>query len=445
MNPAEPPPASRAAWALPLLVAVLTFAFHLGFGLWFWTASPTRAAKTNLQLTGTAYLESFPTWDTEHEADAAFYNRGAVEAMRTGLPRTRSGMFFEHAPLYAWFLGGCYQLFGVRLLAMAVPQAVLAGLTALFVGLTAARLCPRAAPAAGLAASSLMLVNLHLAAYTATASPTLLLLFLFALAVWQLIRSGADRPRLGFFLPLVLAVFVQAAFFIVAFAVVGWGVWTAWRERRWRWAVASALLAAGALLKPGIGMFIDRSMETHSTEAPTTILWEANNPYYESMTVGSLWERRPGNHWSDWRMSAAESAAYAEYLRRGGGNGTRAALLWIREHPGDYLELCVVRLRGMLGPFTGQMSPLYRKISTGLWLLVFPAGFWGFWKLRQTAFGRLALCILVVEAAFETLVVAGWQPRYRLPIDLLLYSAAGTVYAGLLMPIWRRVWPPSAA
>jgi hypothetical protein len=39
----------------------------------------------------------------------------------------------------------------------------------------------------------------------------------------------------------------------------------------------------------------DRTHETHSSEPPTAVLWEANNPYYESMTVFSRWERRPGN------------------------------------------------------------------------------------------------------------------------------------------------------
>ena len=115
---------SRKPWVFPVWLAVATFAFHLFFGVWFWTASPTRAAKSSLSISGEEYLARFPTWDTEHEADAAFYNRGAVEAMRTGVPHTRSGMFFEHAPLYAWFLGGCYKLGGVRLLSLAIPQAV---------------------------------------------------------------------------------------------------------------------------------------------------------------------------------------------------------------------------------------------------------------------------------------------------------------------------------
>jgi hypothetical protein len=49
--------------------------------------------------------------------------------------------------------------------------------------------------------------------------------------------------------------------------------------------------------------------------------------------------------------------------------------------------------------------------------------------------GRVSRCWRVVfilfEVAFETLVIAGWQPRYRLPVDIMLMAFAGVVYAEL--------------
>ena len=134
-------------------------------------------------------------------------------------------------------------------------------------------------------------------------------------------------------------------------------------------------------------------------------------------------------------MTEAETAAYDDYLKRAGGNGSRAALLWMRENPRDYLDLCVVRLGAVLGPVTGQMSPLMKKISAGLWLLIFPAGFLGLWKLRGTRFSGLLVCALLFQVAFESLVIAGWQPRYRLPLDVLLCSTAGIFYAA-----WFAAW-----
>jgi len=171
------------------------------------------------------------------------------------------------------------------------------------------------------------------------------------------------------------------------------------------------------------------------------VLWEANNPYYESMTVFSLWERRPGNSWTKWQMTEAETRRHNDYLARADGKETRAAILWIQENPGQYLELCAVRLRAAFGPITGQMSPLNRKICLTWWLLVFPAGLIGLWRFRQSPLAWLVLAIMVFELGFETLILAGWQPRYRLPIDLMLVVFAGTVYAGWIGRWLDRVKP----
>jgi len=348
--------------------------------------------------------------------------------LQTGVPRTRSGLFFEHAPLYGYFLAGCYKLGGVRMLAFALPHAVLSALTAFLVGLTATRLMSRHAGWAGVAAAGLVLINLRLAGYVGYPNPTSLVLFLFALAVW-----GHTREKyVLFFVALILAVYTQAAFFIIAGGIGAWALLVGWRSRERALLWGAAALMGCALVKPVISLSIDRRQETHSSEAPTAVLWEANNPYYENMTVFSLWERRPGNNWTKWKQTPEQTARFDDYLQRGGTNGTRAALLWMRENPKDYLELCCVRLGAVLGPVTGQMSPKNKLICLVTWLLIFPAGFIGLWRLRATRFVGLALFVILVQVSFESLVMAGWQPRYRLPIDLMLSAAAGVMYASVL-------------
>ena len=47
----------------------------------------------------------------------------------------------------------------------------------------------------------------------------------------------------------------------------------------------------------------------------------------------------------------------------------------------------------------------------------------------------LAWVIAIALGAFETLVIAGWQPRYRLPMDMALTVAASVFYAVL----WERM------
>ena len=426
---------NRPPWTWAAVVAVLTFVCHLIFGVWFWTKSPTGAPKTSLSLSGTAYLETYPTWNTDQEADGAFYNRGALTALQTGVPRTRSGMFFEHAPLYAYFVTACYKLGGFRLLALAIPQALLSGITSLLLGLCAIRLAPQCAAVAGAVASSLILISLHFAGFTGYPSPTTLLLFLFALAFWAVVTSPSGRVKPVFYMALALGVYVQAAFFVVVFAAVVWGALLFWRQRSKAVLLGSALLLVAALAKPLIAFSVDRRVETHSKEGPTAVLWEANNPYYESMSIFSLWERRPGNTWSKWKLTADQEKRYNDYLARADGKETRAAILWIRENPGQYLKLCVVRLRAALGPITAQMSPLNKKICLVWWLLVFPSGALGLWRFRRSPLVWLAVCIIVFESGFESLILAGWQPRYRLPIDLMLVVFAGVVYAG-----WAARW-----
>ena len=330
------------------------------------------------------------------------------------------------------------KLGGLRLLALAVPQAALSGLTALLVGLTAVRLTPRHAGLAGFAAAGLVLINVRLAGYVGYPSPTSLLLFLFALAVWAVVRERSPKNYALFFSAMILAVYTQAAFFIIAGGVGAWALLAYWRGREKALLLGAVVLAVGALAKPAISLSMDRSRESHSNEAPTTVLWEANNPYYESMTAFQLWERRPGNNWTKWKITPEQTTRFNDYLQRAGGNGTRAAILWMRENPGDYLELCCVRFGAVLGPITGQMSPLNKMICSVTWLVTFPAGLLGLWRLRETRLAGLALLVILVQVTFETLVLAGWQPRYRLPIDLMLCAAAGSVYAGWLGAIMTR-------
>ena len=112
------------------------------------------------------------------------------------------------------------------------------------------------------------------------------------------------------------------------------------------------------------------------------------------MTAFSLWERRPGNNWTKWKLTPEQTARFDDYLQRAGTNGTRAAVLWMWENPKDYLELCCVRFGAVLGPVTGQMSPKNKVICLVTWMLVFPAGFIGLWRLRATRFAGLALFVI---------------------------------------------------
>ena len=414
------------------LICVATILSHFAFSLHFYTAGSNNAPKSDLRLSGEAYLAEVPSWGTENESDAAAYNRAAVEAMKTGVPRSHTGVIFDHAPVYAWFLAGVYSVGGVRYMAVLVSSALLAGGICLMLALTAKSLSRHHSGAAAVFAALLYLVNVKLAQYVGYVNPTLLLL-LFVSTAFHAVVCRYRHWRVVFIAAIVLGIWTQASFFLVGLAAGGWLFLLFLKTRHRADILACLALFTLAGSKLGVSLLEGKSPAHDSMRRATRgIIWEANNPYYERMTVFSLWERRPGNRWSDWKATPDEEARYAGHLAKADDDPVKAARAWIAENPAQYATVCVVRLRAFLGPITGQMSPANKVISTVLWLAVFPAGFFVFWKVRRDPLSWLAWAIAITLGLFETLVIAGWQPRYRLPMDMALTVAAAVFYAYVL-------------
>ena len=413
------------------LLALATSVVHLVIGVYYATTAAPYEPKPTLRQTGESYLTSFPGWNSDWEADSSGYNRAAVTVLETGVPRNRDGVPFFRAAVYAYFLAACYAIGGVRLLAVAVPQAMLNGLACWFIGLAAARSSPRNRSPAAIVAAVLVLVNLRLAMYVAMVYPTALLILFVSLALWAATWKPGLSRTLVVVLPLVLGAFAQGAFFVITFAA---GVWFAVqfvRARRGADLVGVGLVVATVVMKLVL-TFVGTSKDQWVRYDRGGTFWLANNPYYESMRWWNLWESRPGNPWTKWRVSPPEQQRYDRYLHAANGDELRAAKLWIRENPLQYAKLCSIRLRTELGPFTGQMSPRNRAISTVLWLLIFPAGFYGLWRARGPEGWQLAVIIALCSVAFHSLVISCWYLRYRVPMEMVLITYAGIGYA-----VWR--------
>lgn len=422
----------RLLWA----VALTVFCAHLGWGLWFVTASPTNMPKTSLRQQGDDYLRSFPGWDTDEESDGAFHNRAAVSVLQTGIPRTRTGAFSDHSPLYAYFLAACYKLGGLRLLSIALPHALLSALLSLLLGLTAFRFF--SGPAKGTAAvltALLVLPHVSLANYVAYPGPPLLLMFFFAAALWAVSSAGGERLGL-FTAALAAGIFTHAAFFIVGGAAGLWLLFRWGRQRHGRYLVAALVLLAVAVVKLAISMWdTSANRNDHIRKASQGLLWQGNNPYYEDMKVWNLWEQRLSNPtaWSKWRKTEQQEQRVQDYFERAGGNPRDAGLLWVRENPGQYAKLCIMRLRTELSPYMANASPPKKLLGVGYWLLVFPAGAYGLWRARKTPFGLLGGLIALAVVVFDSLVFVNF--RYRLPVEMILTVFAGLTYAG-----WLTAW-----
>jgi Dolichyl-phosphate-mannose-protein mannosyltransferase len=419
-----------------LVLAVAIFCAHLGWSLWFVTASPTDMPKTSLRLQGDAFLQSYPSWDTDEERDGAFHNRGAMGVLRTGVPRTRNGSFSDHSPLYAYFVATCYKLGGVRLLSLAIPQAAISALLGVMLALTASRLYPGQLKASAAAGTALLILpHFNLAGSVAYPIPAVVLMFFFTVALFAVSLSGGERLGL-FACAMVAGIFTHASFFIVGGAAGLWLLIQFARRKNRTYLVWALVLLAFAVLKLGLSV-VDKSSspKEHMRMATQGLLWQGNNPYYEDLSVWGLWEERCGNPsaWSQWTRTGAQDQRAHDYLQRAGGDWQAAGLLWIKENPGQYAKLCLMRFRTELSPYAANASPARKILSVVYWLLVFPAGAYGVWRGRGTAFGLLASLVVVAVIVFDSLVFV--TVRYRLPVEMIFTVFAGLTYAG-----WLEAW-----
>ena len=422
----------RAFPAILGSLALVTCILYFALGILYATKL-TPSTKVSLALKDDMFLQAFQTWGMVHESDSALINRTAVEILKTGVPRTISGALYFHAPAYSYFLAACYAVGGVRLLSVAVPQAVLGGLICLLLALTARRLAPHYQQLAALFTAILVLVNVRLAMYVGYVNPTIPLMFLLALALWGSTRLETVWGIALFTVGMVLGTYTQAAFFVVAVAAAAWLLARSRKIKSGAALVGALCIVGFAILKVALGL-LDRPAANYDFqhEAGRSMMWFANNPQYDYMTWRSWWEWQGKQPPTEEQMSR-----YNEYLARANNRPMHATWLWISENPARYATLCVVRLKSELGPFTGQMSPRNRKVSSVIWLLIFPAGYYGLWKYRHHELTHLAIMIVLAVTAFGTFVIEELYLRYRLPVDLVLTLFAGVAYSDLVSRFCR--------
>ncbi|HTS18636.1 MAG TPA: hypothetical protein VMP11_13765 [Verrucomicrobiae bacterium] len=421
-------------------IVLATWFFYLAIGLYYATRL-IPSNKASLHLTGEAYLSSFPTWGTVRETDSAIANRTAIEILKTGVPRTISGRLFLHSPVYSYFVAACYVVGGLRLLSIAVPQAALGGLICLVLAVTAYKIAPAHRRLAAFSAAILVLTNVRLAMYVAYIIPTIPLMFFLALALFYATRLDTVRGSTGFTLTMILGTYTQAVFFVAALSAALWLLVSSWKHKRRAPLIGALCIVVFAILKVASGL-IDSPTASYDFQhvGDRSMAWNANNPEYESFTWRSWWE------WQHKQPPTEEQTSrYNDYLARSHNQPMRAVLLWISENPATYVTLCFVRLKSELGPFTGQMSPRNQLISSAVWLLIFPAGFWGLWKHRGHALAQLAVAIILAVVAFGILVTEEPYLRYRMPVDLVLTLFAGLAYAEWLTHLRGPIQSASAS
>jgi len=429
------PPAAPSEKNVPIRVGlfvifVLTVVLHTAWGIYFWTAAPTRAPKTSLRYEGEQYLASYPGWNTSNERDAASYNRAVVEVRRTGVPRTQEGGLFSKGALYAYFLTACYWLGGTRLLSVVIPQAILVALSGVLIALTARRIARQSSEVAAIIAACLVLIYIRFATWAGYIDPACLVLFIYASATYLV--SGTLTPgRTALLAVLMIAgIYTHGAFFLAASVTMLWLLICFRMDRRPAQLIGACAIVVGVIVSIVLNIGHQDSMQ----EDQRALMWQANNPWYESMHLSGHWDNR---YWYN-RMVASDYSSdftpeqgrrYLQYLERTGGDRSKASLLWARENPGQYAKLCWLRLTAVLGPGLDYNARLGMVASTVWWLLVFPAGFYGLWRYRADRITWLALLTIGAEVSFATFILA--SARYCVPMYLWLAVYAGVTYATL--------------
>jgi hypothetical protein len=123
-----------------------------------------------------------------------------------------------------------------------------------------------------------------------------------------------------------------------------------------------------------------------------------------------------------------------EYMRQ----AEWEALDWIRRHPGDFFWLTVQRIANVwLGPLQRPWAP------SGMLALTFFA-FLGLWLTLPTLTTPQRAILLIPLATYPVIYYfVAYMPRYRVPIDWILFMLAGAVVSSGIDELKIRRKKPS--
>jgi tetratricopeptide (TPR) repeat protein len=356
---------------------------------------------------------------------------------------------FYQAPLYPYFLGLVYTLFGeTSPMTVRVGQAVIGSLACVLLGFAAWRLFSRQA---GLVAGLMLAFYAPAIFFDGLIQKSVLDAFLICLTLALL--SGLVAPTAGSVgwlwvgATLGLLTLSRENALVLAVALV---VWLLWRQRQpasGRLGQAAWLLAGLAIvLLPvaarnrlvagefhlttsqfGPNFYIGNNETSSGVYLP--LRFGHGDPIYERQDATELAQQATGR-----TLTAGEVSRY----------WTQRALEYIRTNPGDWLELtgrkiALIWNSAELADTEDELTyadwSLPLRVAGRVWhfgilapLAVF--GMWATWPRR----GELALLYLLPAAYVVTLVAFAIMARYRYPLVpfLILFASAGVTNPGRL-------------
>jgi 4-amino-4-deoxy-L-arabinose transferase-like glycosyltransferase len=432
-------PATFSPRRLFIILLILAFGLRMAYGV-------ARYRGDLFRLSGPAFINKWNNDGLEHIliAKALLSGEGYI-VENSPLPPGKHIRYVGQealfkAPLYQFFLAGVFAISGFSFKLFFPLQALLGGLTASLLALSAWETFkqPTAAWLAGIT------VAVHPVLVNAASEPYNedLFFFLFVAAIWAFLvwfRKREVKWALLCGILVGLCTLTRESGLPLLAAMGAVGILATPRDLKSWVACSTIALSAVAVIAPWT---LRNYLRFHAFIPVAAIIGEdlatGNNECIANESLfTSYWaegpcpplSRRIQQERSLTPMLNLPAAVQFDRLSR------RAALSFIGEYPFAYGKLAVRRLWTCLLPYAPRGNQRWHeRIALILyWIAIFPAGFAGlfFWLKRLEP--RTTLLALIIALSFlSIMVVLYWSDlRFRIGIDLLLGCFAAWSYSEL--------------
>jgi tetratricopeptide (TPR) repeat protein len=368
---------------------------------------------------------------------------------------------FYQAPLYPYFLGLVYTLFGESLNVVRLCQAVIGSLACVLLSYAAWRLFPRPA---GLAAGLMLAFYAPAIFFDGLIQKSVLDAFFLCLTLALLSRlvTVPARPVAWLWVGVALGCLTLSRENALILAVAIF-VWLLWHQRH----VATGSLVPAAWLLAGLAIVLLPVAARNKLVAGefhlTTSQFGPNFYIGNNETSSGVYQPLRFGH-GDPRFERQDAIDLAQQATgrtlTGGevsGYWTRRALEYMRTRPVDWLELtgrkiALIWNSAELADTEDELTyadwSLPLRIAARVWHFGILAplaalGVWATWPRR----GELGLFYLLAASYVLTLVAFAIMARYRYPLVpfLILFAAAGVASLGRLQRATPRLIPALVA
>ncbi len=355
---------------------------------------------------------------------------------------------FYQAPLYPYFLGLVYTLFGPDLLAVRLSQIVLGSASCVLLAVAGRRLF---SGPAGIVAGLMLAVYAPAIFFDGLVQKTALGLFLLCLLLALLGRlvtePGRPRAWIGPGVVLGALVLTRENALVFAVALLGWLVLSREAGRRHLARAGALALGLALVLLPaavrnqvaggefllttaqfGPNFYIGNNPDADGTYRP--LVFGRGDPRYERRDATQIAEREVGAP-----LTPGQVSRY----------WTGRALEYIRTQPGDWLRL--TGRKAMLALNAAEVADTEDQLSHADWSVPLRLAGYGWHFGLLAPLGVAGLCLtwsrrrqlrpfhLMLAAYAASVVLFAVMGRYRYPLAplLMLFAAAGGV------AVWQLV------